>query len=93
MLSFYENRCSCRYIFFLHIRSCTEATCGSVWYAALEPFGICTFYWCTALYRTARALLNPLPIELGLLAERLPQPFNAVCAYRLKLAGIHFPQS
>ena len=31
--------------------------------------------------RTARTLLNPLPTEQGLLAERLPQPDNAGCAY------------
>ena len=42
---------------------------------------------------TARALLHPLPTEQGLLAERLPQPYNAVCAHRPKLAGIRFPQS
>ena len=37
---------------------------------------------------TARALRHPLPTEQGLLAERLPQPYNVVCAYHPNLAGI-----
>ena len=41
-------------------------------------------------YRTARALLHPLPADQGLLAERLPQPYTAVCTYCPKLAGIRF---
>ena len=43
--------------------------------------------------RTVCALLNPLPTEQGLFPERLPQPYNAVCAHRPKLASIRFPQS
>ena len=41
----------------------------------------------------ARALLHPLSTEHGLLAKRLPQPYNAVCAYHPNLAGIRFPKS
>ena len=34
-----------------------------------------------------------LPTEQGVLAERIPQPYNVVCAYRPNLAGIHFSRS
>ena len=49
----FMKRCSCRYLRFIY--SCTEATSGSVWYTALEPFGtllvhcLSAFYCCTAL--------------------------------------------
>ena len=43
--------------------------------------------------RTARVLLHPLPTEHGLLVKRLPQPYNAACAYHYNLAGIRFPKS
>ena len=35
-------------------------------------------------------MLHPLPIKQGLLVERVPQPYNAVCAYHRNLAGIRF---
>ena len=38
----------------------------------------------------ARALLHPLLTEQGLLAERLSQPYSAVCAHHPNLAGILF---
>ena len=42
--------------------------------------------------RTVRALLHPLSVstQQGLLVERLPHLYNAVCAYQPNLAGIRF---
>ena len=60
-------------------------------YIALEPFSICTFFSGALLCNhMAYAQLHPLPTEQGLIAERLLQPYNVVCAYHPSPAGIRF---
>ena len=44
---------------------------------------------CFVIVRHAHCCV-PLPTEQGLLAERLPQSYNAACAYRPNLPGIRF---
>ena len=56
------------------------------WYSGLSAFA--AFSGALLRNRTARALLHTPPTEKGLLAESLPQSYDAVCAYHLNLAGI-----
>ena len=75
-----------RFIFFVHGSDIWQQLVYSTQaFRLLYPFSGALF--CN---RTTRALLHPLPTEQRLLAERLRQSYNAVCAYCPNLAGIRF---
>ena len=87
-LSFYEkDAVACISVLFVRARKRHVAASGTQ-HSSLSAFA--PFIGALLCNRAARALLRPLPTEQGLLAERLPQSYNAVCAYRPNLAGIRF---